>query len=160
MDKALKEGLRCLAEHEKACAGYARQMEVTLKKMDDMYNRNCEAIKGVKKDRETVERLISNARESCREGRRILGRMGTKESFSCSFVDIVKQAETLTRFQYTRSVYAGTMCTEIAKGFLGALETTLKLMEMSSFLTGPLYGSGGGELNDAHMRDEEGVEAI
>lgn len=116
MEQAMKEGQRRLAEHEKACAGYARTIESTLKNMEDMYKKQCVEIKGVKSDREVMEKLVSKASECCREGRRIIGRMDIKENFLCSFVDIVKQSETMTRFQYTRFVYAGTMCKEIAKG--------------------------------------------
>lgn len=52
--------------------------------------------------------------------------------------------------QYTRSVYSGTMCKEVTRSALGALEATLNLLERLESTHRPTIRAG----NDSEMTDE------
>lgn len=58
-----------------------------------------------------------------------MDRMDNKESFVCTFVDIVKESERMCRQLYTRTVYYCTICREVAGSAIKTLEGTMRLLQ-------------------------------
>lgn len=131
IDEKVKGCMSRMDKHDAACKEHSARMEENVNKMESMWKKQRDAIAELKVECEKADNMVSKLGEYSREMKRIIGSMEVKESFVCSFVDIVKQAETMTLFQYTRSVYAGTICKEATKCALSALEAALKLLESS-----------------------------
>lgn len=55
--------------------------------------------------------------------------MERREHFISDYVDVVRESEDLCRRQYTKSIYAATVCKEVAKCALSALEVSLTMLE-------------------------------
>lgn len=99
-----------------------------------------EVVKLVEKHREEIksvqhdmEEFYKRAEECKRQFVVVRGaeeRFGIKESMICSYADITKESERMTRQIYTRSLYAGTICREIATAALNTLEGTIRLLQV------------------------------
>lgn len=57
--------------------------------------------------------------------------MESREYFICDYADIVRESETLTRQQYTRTIYAATLGKEVLKLSLRAVESVLCIIHNS-----------------------------
>lgn len=56
-------------------------------------------------------------------------RIEGKENFVCSFADVTKESDRLTRWLYTRTLYSGTICREIATAALETLAATIRIAQ-------------------------------
>lgn len=78
---------------------------------------------------DTVAKVAGNAGANGASIWRTMERVENKEAFVCTFVDIVKQSVEMSRVLYTRTVYASTICREVASSALNALECTMRPLQ-------------------------------
>lgn len=125
MEEETKEVRRLIEQHAKCITEHNKRMEKDGKKLSEGLRKQRKDIYEVKNECEAAEQLSSNAGKRCAEVNRAWKRINSKETSMCSYTEIVKQAETMTRQQYTRSLYAEAVCKEIANVSLSVLESAL-----------------------------------
>lgn len=82
--------------------------------------------------RSLVERVDNRAVEiekKVAEVSRAMEQIETKETFVCALSDVAKESERMTRRLYTRTLYSGTLCREIATAALQKLEATIRIVQ-------------------------------
>lgn len=87
-------------------------------------------IRNEMKRMEAISKIAVEANSVNVNIRRTMERVENKESFICTFVDIVKQSERMCRTLYTRTVYASTICREVAASALATLEGAMRLLQL------------------------------
>lgn len=128
--EALHADITKLSEKTKECCeDTLRDMRELLCDARAVQEGHKEQVEQFKEEIARVEQLSQRAGEYYRDTAEALNRIETKEQFICSFVDVVKQTERLTRRQYTRSVYAGAICKEVTVASLSTLEAVLKAVK-------------------------------
>lgn len=83
----------------------------------------------IRKERHWLEAAVSQAQSLLREQKRIANKVEDNEGFVCSFVEVVKNAEALSRQHYSRSLYAASVSREMNKNALQTLASTLELLQ-------------------------------
>lgn len=63
---------------------------------------------------EDIGKRMDGDKNQMSEANKMVVRIDVKESFVCSFADVVKESESMTRNLYTQTLVSGTFCREIA----------------------------------------------
>lgn len=123
------ETKKMASESEATCKENVRKSRGLLSDMTKKHEKQQKEMETVLEEVNNIDSLADGAAKNCREVRRALTAIESKEGFICSFVDIVKRAERLTRDHYTRTLYAATMCKEVCMVALTTLEATVRMLQ-------------------------------
>lgn len=75
-----------------------------------------------------METLTNKAKKACNETSSRMERAEGNEEFVRYYVETVTESEIIKRNQYTRSVFAGAICKEVAYSCILALEAVLTIL--------------------------------
>lgn len=129
VEDALQEGKKRDAEWSKNSKKLMTEMKKMKGDVMKAIEKHDEEISEVRDSIENVEARIAEFHRKFNESVRMMERMEVKESFVCSYADICKESERLTRRLYTRTLYVGTICREIATACLDTLEGTIRILQ-------------------------------
>lgn len=95
----------------------------------NMVSKHETAVNEMKREIATVKERASVVEERYVEVMGALEPIEVKETFVCSLADVTKESERLMRRLYTRSLYAGTICREIASIAFDTLEAVIRIVQ-------------------------------
>lgn len=124
--RAALNGCRDMKEETRSMMDNTKAMKKT---MDNQLRRGKEQLETLEVESAVIQKIAKKATAQCRECRESQERVASREAFICDYVGIVRESETLTRQQYTRTIYAATLAKEIVKLSLKAVESAVSLIE-------------------------------
>lgn len=104
VERAVQQGKAVEKEAEKKNSKMLSDMKRIKREIDAVSKQQTEALEAVKKDMEAIQQSVEQVTADKRSVSRCAERMEVKESFVCSFADVCKESERMTRRLYTRTL--------------------------------------------------------
>lgn len=127
--KVLDEARKVSTDATKSSKKVLTEVKKLKQEMADIAAKQRQEFDEVRRLVEQLEERTDNMGKKCGEVRRALERIEAKKTMVCSFEDMIKESERLTRRSYTRSLYAGRVCREIGTAALQTLEATIRIFQ-------------------------------
>lgn len=124
----VSDTLRECEEMNSESKGPLNKLTRLSKNIEKQLRRGNEEVDSVEVENAVVRNLSKKISKENGESRQIISRVERRERMICDYVDIVRESETLTRQQYTRAIYVVTLCKEMTKASLSALEAGVSML--------------------------------
>lgn len=115
-----------LKDHSTAAV---QKMNTLVKIMEKHAKQGTEQVEKHEAEVVVIQKLSKKASQQFRDCAQREARMERREHFICDYVDVVRESEDLSLRQYIKTLYAATVCKEVAKSTFSALESSLTMFQ-------------------------------